>query len=117
MRFLAKFYLEKTRENLESLENHGDKRRFKIYDKIISKNRQMSLFDLERRAEKSANRLDKKSKSNRCRKKGRTRGKNLVESEMEKNADGIKRIKTILRESDCQRKSDFAENAKPITIK
>ena len=94
---LAKFYLEKTRGNLESLENHGDKRRFKIYDKIISKNRQMSLFDLERRAEKSANRQIKNLNITDADKKEGLK-KNLVETEMQKNADGIKRIKTILRE-------------------
>lgn len=94
---LAKFYLQKSRENLESLENHGDKRRFKIYDKITSKNRRISLFDLERRAEKSANRQIKISKVTDAARKEELR-KNLVESEMQKNADGIKRIRTILRE-------------------
>ena len=94
---LAKFYLEKTRGNLESLENHGDKRRFKIYDNIISKNRRMSLFDLERRAEKSANRQIKNLKVTDAAEKEELR-KIIVETEMQKNAEGIKRIKTILRE-------------------
>lgn len=94
---LAKFYLKKTQENLESLENQGDKRRFKIYDKITLKNRQMSLFDLERRAEKSANRQIKNLKITDAARKDELR-KSFVETEMQKNSDGIKRIKTILRE-------------------
>ncbi len=94
---LSKFYFEKTRDNLESLENHGDKRRFKIYDEITSKDRQMSLFDLQRRAEKSANRQIKKQKVTDAVKKDELR-KSLVETEMQKNSDGIKRIKTILHE-------------------
>lgn len=119
---LAKFYLEKSRENLESLENHGDKRRFKIYDQIISKNRRMSLFDLERRAEKSANRQIKKLKVTDAARKEELR-KNLVESEMQKNADGIKRIRTILREIVVKenqtlrkRETDYAQ-IKPLAEK
>lgn len=92
---LAKFYLEKTRENLESLENHGDKRRFKIYDEMTKKNRKISLFDLERRAEKTANRQIKNLQITDTIKKDELR-KNLMEAEMQKNMDGIKRIKTIL---------------------
>jgi len=92
---LAKYYLEKTRENLESLENHGDKRRFKIFDEITQQNRKMSLFDLERRAEKSANRSIKKQNVTDAAKKDELR-KKMVESEIEKNSVGIKRIKTIL---------------------
>jgi hypothetical protein len=92
---LTKYYLEKTRENLESLENHGDKRRFKIFDEITKQNRKMSLFDLERRAEKSANRSIKKQNVIDAGKKDELR-KKLVESELEKNSVGIKRIKTIL---------------------
>jgi hypothetical protein len=92
---LAKYYLEKTRENLESLENHGDKRRFKIFDEISKQNRKMSLFDLERRAEKSANRGIKRQNVTDAGKKDKLRQK-LVESELEKNSVGIKRIKTIL---------------------
>lgn len=119
---LAKFYLEKSRETLESLENHGDKRRFKIYDKIISKDRKMSLFDLERRAEKSANRQIKNLKVTDAARKEELR-KNLVESEMQKNADGIKRIRTILREIVVKenqtlrkRETDYAQ-IKPIAEK
>jgi hypothetical protein len=92
---LAKFYLEKTRENLESLENHGDKRRFKIFDEISKQNRKRSLFDLQRRAEKSANRIIKKLDITDAAKKDELRGK-LVETDLQKNAAGIKRIKTIL---------------------
>lgn len=92
---LAKYYLEKTRENLESLENHGDKRRFKIFDEISKQNRKISLFDLERRAEKQANRSIKKQNVTDAGKKDELR-KKLVESEMLKNSVGIKRIKTIL---------------------
>lgn len=94
---LAKFYLEKTRENLESIENHGDKRRFKIYDEITAKKRKISLFDLERRAEKTAHRRIKNLKLTDPIRKDDLR-KSLVQEEMQKNADGIKRIKTILRE-------------------
>lgn len=92
---LAKFYLEKTRENLDLLENHGDKRRFKMYDEITKKNRKISLFDLERRAEKTANRQIKNLQITDAVKKDELR-KTLVEAEMQKNMDGIKRIKTIL---------------------
>lgn len=92
---LARFYLEKTRENLESLENHGDKRRFKIFDEITKQNRKMSLFDLERRAEKSANRQLKKQDITDAAAKNELK-KKLVEGELQKNTDGIKRIKTIL---------------------
>ncbi len=92
---LAKFYLDETRENLESLENHGEKRRFKIYDALSGKNRKMSLFDLERRAEKNAARSKEVSKTNDAAKRDELR-KNLIESELHENADGLKRIKTIL---------------------
>lgn len=92
---LAKFYLEKTRENLESLVDHGDKRRFKIFDEITKKTRKMSLFDLERRAEKRAHRSLNKQNITDAAKKDESR-KNLIEGEFEKNAEGIKRIKTIL---------------------
>lgn len=118
---LAKFYLEKTRENLESLENHGDKRRFKIFDEISKQNRKMSLFDLERRAEKQANRIIKKKNVTDAAIKDELR-KKLVEADLQKNADGIKRIKTILhnlivkenrelrkRESDYQKTKALAE--------
>lgn len=118
---LAKFYLEKTRENLESLENHGDKRRFNIYDEISGKKRQMSLFDLERRAEKSSNRNIKNLKITDPVKKEELR-KNSVQIELQKNLDGIKRIKAILhnlvvkenqtlrgREKDYDKIKHFAE--------
>lgn len=93
---LAKFYLEKTKKNLRSLEEHGDKRRFKIFDNITGEKRKMSLFDLGRRAERTA---DQKVQSNKIVdpvKKDETRNA-LVTIEIQKNADGIKRIKTILR--------------------
>ena len=92
---LAKYYLEKTRENLDSLVNHGDKRRFKILDEISGKNRAISLFDLERRAEKSAERKIKAQNITDPIKKEEFK-KTEVEAEMQKNLDGIKRIKTIL---------------------
>jgi len=92
---LAKFYLEKTRENLESLETSGHLRRFKITDAVTGQNRRMSLFDLERRAEKGANRQIKKLNVADAAEKGELK-KKLSASEMEKNADGIKRIRTIL---------------------
>ena len=94
---LAKFYLEKSKENLKSLENHGDKRRFKITDKITNRRRKMSLFDLERLATREAASQIKKLGITDPIKKDELK-KTLVESEMQKNADGIKRIKTILRE-------------------
>ncbi len=92
---LAKFYLEKTRENLESLENGGHLRRFKITDAVTSQKRRMSLFDLERRAEKGAARQIKKLNVTDAAKKDELK-KSLVASELEKNANGIKRIRTIL---------------------
>lgn len=118
---IAKYYLEKTRRNLESLVDHGDKRRFKIFDEITKKPRKMSLFDLERRAEKRANRSLSKQNITDPAKKDELR-KNLVEAEFEKNAEGIKRIKTILhnlvakenrelkrRENDYQKIKPMAE--------
>lgn len=92
---LAKYYLDKTKENLESLAGHGDKRRFTIHDRISGKKRSISLFDLERRAEISANRKIKNLKITDALKKDELK-KNLVQIELRKNADGIKRIKTIL---------------------
>lgn len=119
---LAKYYLEKTRENLESLENHGDKRRFKIFDEISKQNRKMSLFDLERRAEKSANRSIKKQNVINAGKKDELR-KNLVESELQKNSVGIKRIKSILHNLVIKenrelrtRETDY-KNIKPLAEK
>lgn len=121
---LAKFYLEKTRENLESLENHGDKRRFTIYDALTGKSRKMSLFDLERRAEKNAARSKEVLKVTDATKRDELK-KNLIEAELRENADGIKRIKTILhnlivkenqnlrkRESDYQKSKPLAEKVK-----
>ena len=52
---------------------------------------------MERRAEKSANREIKNLKVTDAARKEELR-KKIVESEIDKNADGIKRIKTILRE-------------------
>lgn len=92
---LAKFYLEKTRENLEALESSGHLRRFKIFDAVTGQKRRMSLFDLERRAEKEANRQIKKSNIVDAAKKDEIR-KTLIAGEMEKNADGTKRIRMIL---------------------
>lgn len=92
---LAKYHLEKSRDNLDSLENHGDKRRFKINDAISGQTRSMSLFDLERRAEKNANQ-NQKLKNIRDPKKRDDEIARLVAVEMSQNLDGIKRIKTIL---------------------
>jgi hypothetical protein len=118
---LAKFYLEKTQGVLESLENHGDKRRFTIYDALTGKNRKMSLFDLERRAEKNAARSKEVLKIKATRRK-RMNSKKINRAELRENADGIKRIKTILhnliarenqnlrkRESDYQKSKPLAE--------
>jgi len=119
---LSKYYLEITRENLESLENHGDKRRFKIFDEITKKTRKMSLFDLERRAEKRANRSIKKQNITDPAKKDELQ-KKLVEGEFEKNAEGIKRIKTILhnlviKESrELKSRENDYKNIKPLAEK
>lgn len=92
---LAKYFLTKSQENLVSLEDHGDKRRFKIFDEITNKHRKMSLFDLERRAEKTANRNIKKQNLTDAKSKEELK-KKLVETELQQNEHGIKRIKTIL---------------------
>lgn len=92
---LAKFYLDKTRENLESLETNGHLRRFKITDAVTGQKRQMSLFDLERRAEKEAMRQIKKSNVTDAAKKEELKQK-TVAAEIEKNAEGVKRIRAIL---------------------
>lgn len=123
---LARFYLDKTRENLESLETNGHLRRFKITAALTGQNRRMSLLDLERRAEKGANRQIKKSGVTDAAKKDELR-KRLVASEMDKNADGIKRIRAILhnqivkenqnlrgRESDYERIKPAAEKIRRV---
>jgi len=92
---LAKYHLNKSQENLASLEDHGDKRRFKIFDEITSKQRKMSLFDLERRAEKNANRNIKKQNQTDPKAKEELKNK-LVESELGQNEHAVKRIKTIV---------------------
>ncbi len=92
---LAKFYLEKTRENLKSLTDHGDKRRFKIFDKLTGKHRRLSLFDLERRAEKEASRQIRKEKITDPARRESFR-KDFVRGELEKNSESVGRIKTIL---------------------
>jgi len=119
---LAKFYVEETRENLESLVDHGDKRRFKIFDEITKKPRKMSLFDLERRAEKRANRRLNKQNITDAAKKDELR-KSLVENEFEKNAEGIKRIKTILHNlvvkenRELNTRENHYKNIKPLAEK
>lgn len=119
---LAKYYLEKTRRNLESLVDHGDKRRFKIFDEITKKTRKMSLFDLERRAEKRANRSLSKQNITDPAKKDEL-SKNLVEAEFEKNAEGIKRIKTILHNlvvkenRELKRRENDYQKIKPLAEK
>lgn len=92
---LAKFYLENAKEKLESLTEHGAFRRFLIYDETSGRKRRVSLFDLERRAEKNASRELKKLKITDAAKRDEI-SKKIISSEMEKNLDGIKRIKTIL---------------------
>lgn len=92
---LANLYLETARENLESLTEHVAFRRFLIYDQVSGQKRRLSLFDLERRAEKNARREVKKLKITDAGRRDEI-GKKLVASEMEKNTEGIKRIKTIL---------------------
>lgn len=92
---LAKYNLEKTREKLDALENYGDRRRFRIFDPVSEKQRYISLFDLETRAERSAAREIKKQRFSDPLKKEELR-KTLIGEEIKKNTDGIKRIKTIL---------------------
>ena len=119
---LAKYYLEKTKENLDSLAGHGDKRRFRILDEISGKTRSISLFDLERRAEKRAARKIKTQNISDAVKKEELR-KTLVEDEMQKNLDGIKRIKTILhnlvkKESgELEKREENHKSVKPIAEK
>lgn len=91
----AKYFLDTAKENLESLTEHGAFRRFLIYDEVSGQKRRLSLFDLERRAEKNARRELRKSKITDDGRRDEIE-KKLVVSEMEKNTDGIKRIKTIL---------------------
>ncbi len=119
---LAKYYLEKTKENLDSLAGHGDKRRFRILDEISGKTRSISLFDLERRAEKRAARKIKTQNIADAVKKEELR-KNLVEDEMQKNLGGIKRIKTILHNlvkketGELKKREDEYKTVKPIAEK
>lgn len=92
---LAKYYLTKSQENLASLEDHSDKRRFKVFDEITKKHRKMSLFDLERRAEKNANQQIKKQNLTGLERKEDIK-KKLVEIELQQNEQAVKRIKTVL---------------------
>lgn len=92
---LAKYYLDKSQEIVSSLENHGDKRRCKIFDEITKKHRRISLFDLERRAEKNADQCIKKQDLTDP-KAGESLKQKLIAEELAHNAAGIKRIKTIL---------------------
>ena len=92
---LARFYVEKSRAMLDSLENHGDKRRFIIYDAVAGRKRKLSLFDLERRAEKNAARETKKLGANDPAKLNEIR-KKLVAAELKKNFDAVERIKRML---------------------
>lgn len=105
---LAKFYLEKTQESLKSLETSGFLRRFEIMDAVTSQNRRMSLFDLERRAEKGANRQLKKLGLTIAAEKEELKRK-LVASELEKNADGIKWIRTILHNLTVKENQNLSE--------
>jgi hypothetical protein len=119
---LAKYYLEKSKENLDSLVNHGDTRRFRIFDEISGKTRSISLFDLERRAEKRAARKIKNQNIADVIKKEELR-KTLVEDEMQKNLDGIKRIKTILHNlvkketGELKKSEENYKTVKPIAEK
>jgi hypothetical protein len=119
---LAKYYLEKSKENLDSLVNHGDKRRFRILDEISGKTRSISLFDLERRAEKRAAQKIKTQNISDAVKKEELR-KTLVKDEIQKNLGGIKRIKTILhnlvkKESgELKKREEDYKSVKPIAEK
>ncbi len=119
---LAKYYLEKSKENLDSLVNHGDKRRFRIFDEISGKNRSISLFDLERRADKSAARKIKTQNISDAVKKEELR-KTLVAEEIQKNLDGIKRIKTILHNlvrkelGELKKREEEYKSVKPLAEK
>jgi hypothetical protein len=119
---LAKFHLEKTQENLESLENQGHLRRFKITDAITGQKRRMSLYDLERRAEKEANRQIKKLSIADAAKKDELR-KKLVGAELQQNSDSTKRIRTILHNlivkenQELRRREKEYEKLKPAAEK
>lgn len=105
---LAKYHLTKSRENLVSLEDHGDKRRFKIFDKISQKHRKMSLFDLERRAEKNANRNIKKQNLTDVKAKEELK-KKVVETDLQQNEHAVKRIKTVLHNLIVKENRQFRE--------
>ncbi len=105
---LAKYYLNKSQENLASLEDQGDKRRFKIFDEITQKQRRISLFDLQRRAEKNANRNIKKQNLTDAKVKEELK-KKFVATELGKNEVGVKRIKTILHNLIRKENSELRE--------
>jgi MobL relaxases len=106
---LAKYHLEKSRDNIDSLENHGDKRRFKINDVISGQTRLMSLFDLERRAKNHANQ-NLKLKEITDPIKHEAEKTRLIDAEMSQNIDGIKRIKTILHKLTVKEHQNLKEN-------
>jgi hypothetical protein len=106
---LSKYHLEKSRDNLESLENHGDKRRFKINDVISGQTRLMSLFDLERRAKNHANK-NRKLKEITDPIKREAEKARCIEAEMSQNIDGIRRIKTILHKLTFKEHQNLKEN-------
>ncbi len=106
---LAKYHLEISRDNLDSLENHGDKRRFKINDAISGQTCLMSLFDLERRA-KNYTKQNRKLKDITDPIKHEAQKARLIEAEMSQNIDGIKRIKTILHKLTVKEHQLLKEN-------
>jgi hypothetical protein len=119
---LAKYHLEKTRENLDALVNHGDRRRFRIFDEIGQTKRSISLFDLERRAEKRAAGMMEREDITDPLKKEELK-KTLVEDELKKNLGGIKRIKTILHNLvvketiELRKREDDYKTVKPLAEK
>lgn len=92
---LAKYFLERSEERLESIVKNGPKRRFVIFDAMTGQKRRMSLFDLERRAEEGAFRELRKLEIKDAGKIAELK-KNFIESELDQNLNSIRRIRTIL---------------------
>lgn len=92
---LTQFSLRRSEERLKSVTEFGRDKRFLVFDELTGKKRRLSLNDLDRRAESRA--------SPALKNRGITDPGNIesyrnqhINSELELNAQAVRRIKTIL---------------------
>ncbi len=92
---LARYFLDRSEEKLESIAENGKKRRFLIFDAITNQKRRMSLLTLERRAADGASQEVKRLKISDPNKIAELR-ENFIGSELDQNLNGIRQIRAIL---------------------